>query len=155
MLVYIPRFSRLLNTLEQLLLRLDGYLIVQFKLKGVQVLNATLHEWQRSGRSIESRFRWGFQNADGKELPKNTRALRMIAEEVIRDILVKVHSYEELMIERETRSVKSRTAKHWIQNHVKPVLLIMAFVRAEIRENRHYTCGLSVRCCPISMLLGT
>ena len=31
MLVSIPRFSRLLNTLEQLLLRLDGYLIVQFK----------------------------------------------------------------------------------------------------------------------------
>ena len=37
----IPRFSRLLNTLEQLLLRLDGYLIVQFKVKGVQVLNTT------------------------------------------------------------------------------------------------------------------
>ena len=32
----IPGFSRLLNTLEQLLLRLDGYLIVQFKVKGVQ-----------------------------------------------------------------------------------------------------------------------
>ncbi len=27
----IPRFSSLLNTLEQLILRLDGYLIVQFK----------------------------------------------------------------------------------------------------------------------------
>ena len=32
-LVSIPRFSRLLNTLQQLLLRLDGYLIVQFKVK--------------------------------------------------------------------------------------------------------------------------
>ena len=41
MLVYIPRFSRLPNTLEQLLLRLDGYLIVQFKVKGVQVLSTT------------------------------------------------------------------------------------------------------------------
>ena len=30
MLVSIPRFSRLLNTLEQLLLPLHGYLIVQF-----------------------------------------------------------------------------------------------------------------------------
>ena len=30
-LVSIPRFSRLLNTLEQLLMRLDGYLIIQFK----------------------------------------------------------------------------------------------------------------------------
>ena len=40
-LVSIPRFSRLLNTLEQLLLRLDGYLIVQFKVKGVQVLRTT------------------------------------------------------------------------------------------------------------------
>ena len=38
--VSIPRFSRLLNALEQLL-RLDGYLIVQFKVKGVQGLSAT------------------------------------------------------------------------------------------------------------------
>ena len=53
----------------------------------------------------------------------------MVAEEVLRDILVKVHSYEELVIELETMSVKSRTATHWIQNLVKPVLLLMAFVR--------------------------
>ena len=39
--MYIPRFSRLLNILEQLPLRLDGYLIVQLKVKGVQVLNTT------------------------------------------------------------------------------------------------------------------
>ena len=31
--VSFPRFSRLLNILKQLLLRLDGYLIVQFKVK--------------------------------------------------------------------------------------------------------------------------
>ena len=42
-LVSIPRFFRLLNTLEQLLLRLDGYLIVQFNVKGVQVLSTTLN----------------------------------------------------------------------------------------------------------------
>ena len=41
MLVSIPRFSRLLNTLKQLLLPLDGYLIVQFKVKGVEVLSTT------------------------------------------------------------------------------------------------------------------
>ncbi len=34
-------FFGLLNTLEQLLLRLDGYITVQFKVKGVQVLNTT------------------------------------------------------------------------------------------------------------------
>ena len=39
MFVSIQRFSRLLNTLEQLLLGLGGYLIVQFKVKGVQVLS--------------------------------------------------------------------------------------------------------------------
>ena len=38
-LVSTPRFSRLLNTLEQLLLRLYGYIIVKFKVKGVQVLD--------------------------------------------------------------------------------------------------------------------
>ena len=40
-LVYMPTFSRLLNTLEQLLMRLDGYIIVKFKVKGVQVLGTT------------------------------------------------------------------------------------------------------------------
>ena len=57
----------------------------------------------------------------GKHYTQNTRALRMVAEEVLRDILVKVHSYEELMIELETRSVKSRTAKHWIQRQAGDV----------------------------------
>ena len=34
--VYIPWFSRLLNTLEQLLLRLDGYIIDKYKVELVQ-----------------------------------------------------------------------------------------------------------------------
>ena len=34
--VYIPWFSRLLNTLEHLLLRLDGYIIDKFKVELVQ-----------------------------------------------------------------------------------------------------------------------
>ena len=37
----IPTFSRLLNTLEQLLLRSYGYRIAQFKVKWVQVLSTT------------------------------------------------------------------------------------------------------------------
>ena len=57
----------------------------------------------------------------GENYPQHTRAIRMVAEEVLRDILVKVHSYEELMIELETRSVKSRTAKHWIQRQAGDV----------------------------------
>ena len=40
-LVSIARLFRLLNTLEQLLLRSDGYGIVKFKVKGVQVLSTT------------------------------------------------------------------------------------------------------------------
>ena len=43
MLVSIPRFSRLLNTLEQLLVRLDGYFIVHFKVKGVLKYNTKLY----------------------------------------------------------------------------------------------------------------
>ena len=41
LLVSIARLFRLLNTLEQLLLRSDGYVIVKFKVKGVQVLSTT------------------------------------------------------------------------------------------------------------------
>ena len=45
----------------------------------------------------------------------------MVADEVLRDIFVKVHSYVELMIELEIMSVKSRTAKHWIQRQAGDV----------------------------------
>ena len=41
LLVSIPRLSRLLSTLEQLVLRSDGYVIVKFKVNGVEVLSTS------------------------------------------------------------------------------------------------------------------
>ena len=97
-----------------------------------------------SSASIESRFLWGFQDADGKKYPQNTCALRMVADEVLRDIPVKVPSYVELMIELETRSVKSRTAKHWIQSWRRVLMFPKAIILSAISPRRSATKNVNV-----------
>ena len=67
----------------------------------------------------------------GKKYPQNSRALRLVAEELLRDTLTSVSSYRELLDELSTQAEASRTAKHWVNNLILPVFLIMIFVRAE------------------------
>ena len=69
----------------------------------------------------------------GKYFPQNVRALRMVVEVVLHDLLVDTccNSYEYLMNLLEERASRSRTAKMWLQNLIKPVFIMMAYVRAE------------------------
>ena len=80
----------------------------------------------------------------GKIFPMNVRALRMVVEEVLRrrivtsmsydeviEELVTFMSYDEMIEELDEISKRSRTAKHWVSNLIKPVLLMMMYVRAE------------------------
>ena len=68
----------------------------------------------------------------GKYFPQNVRALRMVVEVVLHDLLVDTcNSYEDLMNLLEERALRSRTAKMWLQNLLKPVFIMMAYVRAE------------------------
>ena len=67
----------------------------------------------------------------GKNFPQNTCALRMVTEELLRDKLEEVESYEELMVELESRATESRTAKLWLNCLTKLVLLCMEFIRVE------------------------
>ena len=69
----------------------------------------------------------------GKKFPQNVRALRLLAEEVLRRVLgCNTHeSKGDLMEVLENIAKRSKTAKLWVDMLIKPVFLIMSFVRAE------------------------
>ena len=67
----------------------------------------------------------------GKKYPQNIRALRLLTEELLRGTIVQMDSYDSLMKVLDDKSKKSRTAKLWVENLIKPVMLMMMFVRAE------------------------
>lgn len=67
----------------------------------------------------------------GKKYPENCRALRMIMEVLLGDILNDVNSYDEMIEILEERATRSRTTKIWLDSFIKPVLLLMMYTRAE------------------------
>ena len=69
----------------------------------------------------------------GKKFPQNVRALRLVLEELLRDILVseEVKTLEQLLDILKSLSSESRTTKLWVDHFIKPIFTIMKFVRAE------------------------
>ena len=68
-----------------------------------------------------------------KKFPQNVRALRMMAEEVVRGLFMdhRFENTEDLMKALDQIASESRTVKLWVEILVKPVLLMMTCVRAE------------------------
>ena len=67
----------------------------------------------------------------GKRFPQNFRALRIVVEELLRGILQETDNPDDLMAMLQKRSDESKTTKLWVDNLLKPVLLMMLFCRAE------------------------
>ena len=69
----------------------------------------------------------------GKKFPQNVRALRMLAEEVLRRIFEehRLESKQDLMKVLEDRASRSKTVKLWVDMLIKPIFIIMLFVRSE------------------------
>ena len=69
----------------------------------------------------------------GKKFPQNVRALRMMAEEVVRGLFMdhRFENTEDLMKALDQIASESRTVKLWVEILVKPVLLMMTYVMAE------------------------
>jgi hypothetical protein len=70
----------------------------------------------------------------GKKFPPNVCALRMLTEEILRGICFYKNallSYQDLMIALKTISERSKTARLCVDMLIKPMLIIMKFVRAE------------------------
>lgn len=75
---------------------------------------------------------------DGKKYPHNVRALRMLAEEVLRPILLKkpdITNMEELETILDELSTESRTTKLWVDLVIKPSFIIMLYTRADHEGN--------------------
>ena len=67
----------------------------------------------------------------GKNFPQNTRAFRMVAEEMLQPIIPRAESHEDLVSILEKEATKSRTAKVWVENLIIHVLIMMIYVQAE------------------------
>ena len=66
----------------------------------------------------------------GKKFPMNVRALRIVALEILRDIIDVTASHEETQIHLDHLSSKRKLAQHWISNLICPVLIMMMYIRA-------------------------
>ena len=67
----------------------------------------------------------------GKKFPMNLRALRFVVLELLRGYIENFESYNELTTFLNHTASKSCLAEHWVKNLIKPVLLMMLYVRAE------------------------
>ena len=79
----------------------------------------------------------------GKKYPMNVRALRIVAFELLRDLVDENMTEEDLVKALDDLSEKSMLAEHWIKNLIDPVFLMMKYLRAE-REGEF---GLHLYCC--------
>ena len=118
--VYQDRFLNLIP-------RLGGmHLLMSFVgCVGVLMANIGLDDILKSGFN-------GVQNMlSGKKFPQNARVLCLVMEEVLSKIIERLDTYEDLITSLETLSEQSKTTKLWVDCLIKPVLLMMVFVRAE------------------------
>ena len=73
----------------------------------------------------------------GKKYPQNIRALHMVVEELLRGLITtgEFQSYCQLMKALEDQASQSRTTKLWLDNLIKPFLIMMLFIRAEMESD--------------------
>ena len=67
----------------------------------------------------------------GKKFPQNFRALRLVVEVLLCPHVDGCKNHEEMVRVLESISLRSITTRLWVQNLIKPVFIMMVFVRAE------------------------
>ena len=82
---------------------------------------------------MEAAFAGTGKMLTGKKFPQNVRALRMVVEELLRRTIEgnNFQSMHDLMSFLEDISSRSKTAKLWIDCLVKPVFVMMMYIRGE------------------------
>ena len=71
----------------------------------------------------------------GKNFPQNVLALRLVAEELLREIVLDANSHDELFDVVAKCAQESRTARLWFDCLIKPVFVMMLYIRAEREAN--------------------
>ena len=67
----------------------------------------------------------------GKKLPMNIRALLLVILELLRGLVDEIVDYDDLIFFLDSLAIKSYLAKHWVNNLIKPILIMMLYVRGE------------------------
>ena len=67
----------------------------------------------------------------GKKFPQNVRALRMVTQEVLRDVIKQAVNKSDLMKVLNDKASQSRTARLCVDCLITPTFLAMLYVRAE------------------------
>lgn len=67
----------------------------------------------------------------GNNFPQNTRAFRMVTEEILHNVIESVDSYDKLIDALDNHAANSRTAKRWLENLIITMFIMMLFVRTE------------------------
>ncbi|XP_046577679.1 uncharacterized protein LOC124285478 [Haliotis rubra] len=80
---------------------------------------------------LESSFGSVANMMSGKRYPQNLRALKILVEELLRNVLTEVSTPDDLFSILEERARQARTTRLWLDMLIKPVLLMLQFVRAE------------------------
>ena len=96
---------------------------------GVLIKNSGLLSW------LESAFGGAEKMLTGKNFPMNVRALRFAMTELLRDYVREMKSFQDLAHFFVACSSKSMLSKHWVDNLIRPVMLIMMYVRAEHEDD--------------------
>ena len=90
---------------------------------------------QGSGLSevLESTFAGVAKMLSGKKFPQNVRAMRLVVEELLRGIMrnENITSMHELLLCLDKAASASKTSKLWVDCLIKPVFIMMMYVRAE------------------------
>ena len=76
---------------------------------------------------MKAAFGGAMKMLTGKNFPQNTTALRIVVEKVLHEILCEVNTVDELMQELKARASRSNTAKHWVENLILPIFLMLMF----------------------------
>lgn len=67
----------------------------------------------------------------GKKFPQNVRVLRIVCEEMLQKSVLESKTFEDLIATLEIKASQSKTTKLWLDCFIKPVFIMMLFVRAE------------------------
>ena len=91
---------------------------------------------QGSGLSevLESTVAGVTKMLSGKKFPQNVRAMRLVVEELLRSTIHNsgnITSMEDLLTRLERAASASKTSKLWVNCFIKPVFIMMMYVRAE------------------------
>ena len=89
---------------------------------------------------LEAAFAGTGKMLTGKKFHQNVRTLRMVVEESFRRTIEgnNFQSMHGLMSFLEDISSRSKTAKLWIDCLVKPVFVMMMYIRGERKESGHF-----------------